>query len=262
MKDLMEKHKIQNKKKEGGEKDRLLDLLIHDLTGPLSIASTSANSLLQKAGHYGSLNDQQKRILERILRNVQKSQTLIQEMIEIFHSEEKIFQKDFFSVEKTLRESLLDVLEMNFPHLVEKLRIAVNQEEFQNLLVPQGIFIEITGKYSESLFCHDQRKIQQILRNLLSNAIKFRRHKVNVAVSGEKQLMIMVEDDGIGISQEDQEFVFERFVRVNRKRYPFVPGLGLGLTGVKSLVEAMEGEIKLVSREGSGTRFIVQIPAL
>jgi len=49
-------------------------------------------------------------------------------------------------------------------------------------------------------------------------------------------------------------------VRVNEKKLPYVPGLGLGLTGVKTLVEAMGGEIKLESQEGCGTRFIVRIP--
>ena len=70
----------------------------------------------------------------------------------------------------------------------------------------------------------------------------------------------MVEDDGIGIPLEDQEIIFKRFVRVNEKKLPHVSGLGLGLTGVKTLVEAMGGEITLESQEGCGTRFIVRIP--
>jgi signal transduction histidine kinase len=86
-----------------GERERLFDLLIHDLREPLAIVSTSTSSLLKKGNQAGSLAEDQKRGLERILRNVQKAQNLLQEMIEIFHSEEGLFQKEFFSVEKTLR---------------------------------------------------------------------------------------------------------------------------------------------------------------
>jgi signal transduction histidine kinase len=260
------KNKIEKEKpldrKNMNEKERLFDLLIHDLTSPLSIASTSTANLLHKSARYGPLTDSQKRILDRILRNVHKAQILLQEMIEIFRSEEGIFQKEFFSIEKTLRESLLDVLEVSAPNVVEKLRQTTNLRDFQQLLEPHGIFIEITGEYCKSSFCHDPTKIQQILRNLLSNAMKYRRKRVNVSISGEMDILILVADDGIGIPLEEQEAIFERFVRLNDKKRPYVPGLGLGLTGVKALVEAMKGEITLVSREGLGTRFTVKIPPL
>jgi signal transduction histidine kinase len=244
------------------EKERLFDLLIHDLTSPLSIASTSTASLLHKAERYGPLTDSQKKVLERILRNVHRAQTLLQEMIEIFRSDEGIFQKEFFSIERILRESLLDVLEVLASNVVEKLCQTTNLRDFQRLLEPHGIFVEITGRYCNSSFCHDPAKIQQILRNLLSNALKYRRKRMDVSISGEMDILIMVSDDGIGIPLEEQEAIFERFVRLNDKKRPYVPGLGLGLTGVKALVEAMKGEITIVSREGLGTRFTVTIPPL
>ena len=60
----------------------------------------------------------------------------------------------------------------------------------------------------------------------------------------------------------EQELIFERFVRLNDEKRPDVPGLGLGLTGVKALVQAMDGEIKLTSAEGAGTKFMVRIPPI
>jgi signal transduction histidine kinase len=244
------------------DKERLFDLLIHDLTSPLSIVSTSTANLLQKAERYGPLTDPQKKILQRILRNVYRAQTLLREMIEIFRSEEGIFQKEFFLVENILRESLLDVLEVSFPAVAEKLHGKTNLRDFKQLLEPHGIFLGITGRYCKSLFCHDPAKIQQILRNLLSNAVKYRRKRVEVSISGDTSLHILVGDDGIGIPLEEQEAIFERFVRLNDEKRTYVPGLGLGLTGVKALVEAMRGEITLVSHEGGGTRFTVKIPPL
>jgi len=249
---------------EGGtdEKARLFDLLIHDLTGPLSIISTSTTNLLRRADRYGSLTDQQKPIVERILRNAHKAQTLLQEMIEIFRSEEGIFQKELFFLEKVINESLLDVLEISAPNVAETLCQAKSKEEFQRCLKEHGIFIEMTGEYCRSPFCHDQKKVEQILRNLVSNAIKYRRERMAVSINGDLDLLISVEDDGRGIPQAGQEIIFSRFVRLKDKEHPDVPGLGLGLTGVKTLIEAMRGEITLESREGIGTRFTVRIPPL
>jgi signal transduction histidine kinase len=258
---LLEKGKPTDSKKASG-KGPLLDLLIHDLTGPLSVVSTSAAALLQRENRYGPFTDQQRRIIERILRNVRKAQTLLNEMIEISRGEEGIFQKEFFPVEGILKESLIDVLEVHDPQMVEKLSGAESLGESRPLLETHGIFITITGKYCQSPFCHDHKKVQQILRNLFSNAMKYRRTRVEVCISGESDLCISFEDDGVGIPQEEQEAIFNRFVRLKDKRQVGIPGLGLGLTGVKALLEAMKGDITVASREGTGARFVVRIPPL
>jgi signal transduction histidine kinase len=258
-KTIKEKEKALDSTKDS-EKERLFDLLIHDITGPLSIVATSASNLVEKADRYGPLTDSQIRLANRILRNAHRAQNLIQEMIEILRSEEGLFQKENFSIEKTLEDSLLDVLEITIPHAVEKLCHVENHEAFRHGLEEHGIFVEITGKYCNAPFCHDQKKIQQILRNLISNAMKYRRERMEVKISGEVDLFVSIEDDGIGISLENQEVIFKRFVRLNDEKYARVSGLGLGLTGVKTLVEAMGGEITLESRKGMGTRFMVRIP--
>ena len=83
-----------------------------------------------------------------------------------------------------------------------------------------------------------------------------------MSVRGDVHLLVSVEDDGRGIPEGEQKTVFERFVRLKDKEQPYMPGLGLGLSGVKALVEAMGGNISLQSREGAGTRFSVDIPPL
>ncbi len=258
-KNIKEKEKPLDRK-QTNEKERLFDLLIHDLTGPLSIAFTSTVNLLNKAERYGPLSESQQRVLERVQRNVQKAQNLLQEMVEILRSEEGLFQKDFFLIEKTVQDSLFDALEMSTPHAVEKLCLVQSHEEFRGCLKEYGIDIEITGKYCKSPFCHDQKKIRQILRNLIGNALKYRKEHMGVIISGDTDMIVLIEDDGMGIPLADQEAIFKRFVRLNDDRHPHVPGLGLGLTGVKALVEAMGGEITLESREGVGTRFMLRIP--
>ena len=261
----MWKGKQKQKKKPGEkpcEKEQLFELLIHDLTGPLSVISVSTASLLGATDRNGSLTERQKSTLDRILRNVNRSQALLHEMIEILRSEEGLFRKEPFPVDKILKESILLVLEVDSRKTVEKLAREKNMKRFCEMLEPYGIFLEITGKYSRSSFSHDPGKVQQILRNLMSNALKHRRKRVDVSISGDTDLLVSVEDDGPGIPDKDQKSIFQRFVRLKNKEHPYVPGLGLGLSGVKALVEAMGGKITLVSREGGGTRFSVSIPPL
>lgn len=241
-------------------KERLFDLFIHDLRGPLSIAWTSVNNLLHKSERYGPLTHQQKRVLERSLRNIRKSQTLLQEMIEIMLSEEKLFNKQTFSVQEALKDSLLEAMESILPDEVEKFADLQRDEEFQKMLKAHGIMVEFTGKYCTSPFCHDPNKFRQILINLMSNALKYKRRCMNVSVCGEDDLFVSVEDDGPGIPLGKEEAIFERFFQFNEKKKPEVPGLGLGLIGVKVLAEAMGGEIRFVSLKGAGTCFTIRIP--
>jgi len=263
-----EKNQIINRKGNNHEDKgmdvrwRLFDLFIHDLTPSLSIVSSSAANLLHKTDQFGPLTDKQSRIVERILRNAHKAQTLLQEMIEILRCEEGLFQKESFSIETSLKESIMDAMEVSAPQIMEELGCAKDQEEFQKILKSHGIFFQITGKYCQTPFSHDPRKIQQIFRNLVSNALKYRREKIILTVSGETDLLVQVEDDGRGIPPEKQATIFERFVRLPDRKHPEVPGLGLGLAGVRTLVQAMGGEITVVSREGLGARFTVRIPPL
>lgn len=243
-------------------KDRLIELLIHDLTGPLAIASTSTASLINRMDHYGALNDKQRRLAERTLRNIRKTQVLLQEMVEVFQSEEGLFKCEFFRIEEIVKGALMDVLEGADPQLTERLHGEKAFEEWKKVVRPQGISIEIDGKYRHSPFCHDPKKVRQVLRNLISNAWKYRSEKMHVMVRGDQDLILSVINDGVVIPPEAQEEVFKRFVRLNDRARPDVPGLGLGLTGVKALVDAMGGDVSLASNEESGTCFTVRIPAI
>lgn len=244
------------------KKEPLIDLLIHDLTGPLSIVLTGVNNLLHKEGRYGPITDLQRQTLERILRNSQKAQDFLHEMIEVYRSEEGLFRKEQCLVKKILRESLLDAMELIDPQSAEKLSCTVNEEGFEKALESCMVIIEITGKYRNSPFLHDQKKVQQILRNLITNALKYRRTRMKVSISGDSELIISVEDDGPGIPQAKREYIFKRFLSSEDKEQGDIQGLGFGLSCVKVLVENMGGEIKIKSMEGVGTRLTVRIPPI
>ncbi|MDJ0787289.1 MAG: ATP-binding protein [Myxococcota bacterium] len=110
----------------------------------------------------------------------------------------------------------------------------------------------------------DRRALEQVFENLLDNAAKYTdpggRVRIRMSPDGDR-VRIEISDTGIGIPEEDQTRVFERFYRVNKVRSRDLGGTGLGLAIVKHLVQAIEGEIFLDSREGKGTTFSILLPA-
>jgi signal transduction histidine kinase len=156
-----------------GTREQLIDLIIHDLTGPLSVISSTVSSLLEKEERYGPLAERQRSGLERILRNSRKAEILLQEMLEIARSEDGVFQAASFPVEQALREALLDVLENSGMTGLEDLRRARGWEAFQRAIEIHGFLVEVTGRYARDPFFHDWRKVRQVMRNLLSNALKW-----------------------------------------------------------------------------------------
>lgn len=113
----------------------------------------------------------------------------------------------------------------------------------------------------------DRQRIQQVLNCLLSNAIKFTAEggvRVKVAAlddaEGRVKLRIAVVDSGIGISDKDKNKLFVRFSQIDGSDTRKYGGTGLGLVITKQIVELMNGEITVQSKEGIGSTFIVEIP--
>jgi signal transduction histidine kinase len=109
----------------------------------------------------------------------------------------------------------------------------------------------------------DPLRIDQVVNNLVSNAIKYspRGGIVRVAVTGNPhEVVISIADQGIGISAEDQQHLFEPFRRLGPSKQT-VPGLGLGLFVVSRIVEAHGGRIEVESRPSRGATFRVHLPA-
>jgi len=109
----------------------------------------------------------------------------------------------------------------------------------------------------------DQNRFTQILINLLANAEKFSSQdgKIEINVTHEKnQMKLAIKDNGIGIPSHELPYIFERFYRTDKSRSRETGGIGLGLTIVKELVEAHDGEIKVASKKGKGTTFTCYFP--
>ena len=103
---------------------------------------------------------------------------------------------------------------------------------------------------------------RMVLSNLLSNGIKYTREGgVDLSLSvGASRAVLRVEDTGIGIPKQDIPRMFEEFFRASNVRAGPIRGTGVGLGGVRELVNRFGGEIELASEEGKGTAFTTRFP--
>lgn len=133
--------------------------------------------------------------------------------------------------------------------------------QFSNLAKSKNIKIEYEKK-NINLYC-DKDKITQALVNILSNAIRYSNEGSTIFIEEKlkyNKVIISIEDQGIGISEEDLKYVFERFYRADKSRTRATGGTGIGLTIVKSIVSSHGGEVKLESKLGEGSKFTIILP--
>ncbi len=108
----------------------------------------------------------------------------------------------------------------------------------------------------------DKEKFNQIISNLLSNSLRYLNKDGKVIVTlkrVENSVILSINDNGIGIKEEDLKNIFNRFYRADISRNKLTGGTGLGLAIVKSIVEAHDGQIKVKSQYGFGTEFIITL---
>jgi len=111
----------------------------------------------------------------------------------------------------------------------------------------------------------DRDAISQVVLNLIDNAVKYSTEVKNVVVRTMEQdgsIIIEVSDSGIGIPRSEHKRIFEKFYRVNTGSVHNTKGSGLGLAVVKHIVEAHQGQVRVESGPGKGSRFTVMIPAV
>ena len=129
------------------------------------------------------------------------------------------------------------------------------------------LMLEFNGNIPDVLV-GDEYRLERILINLVSNAIKFTQQGyVKIFVNfvdklSKNQVIIsfIIKDSGIGIPQEKQDFIYEKFTRLSPSNKGIYKGIGLGLRIVKKFIEDMEGEIELKSELGKGSIFICNLP--
>lgn len=235
-------HRALKKERELGDlKSRFVTLASHEFRTPLSTILSSA-SLISK---YVKDDEDPKR---------QKHVNRIKEAV----SNMRDILEDFLSLGK-LEEGQVEV-NMEFlsnKELKDELHRVVNSME---QLRKPGQNINFDCAIVDSVKV-DKKLMANILSNLLSNAIKFSPENSTIQLRCEKKEQVfhfVVKDSGIGISEEDQQHLFERFFRAHNASN--IQGTGLGLNIVAKYLELMGGKIRCESSLNEGTTFIIEIP--
>lgn len=167
----------------------------------------------------------------------------------------------FLSAEIEAGESPLSVVSVNINSLVDSIL-----DSFKKRMDRKGITLVWDNSITESkIFKTDSEKLHLIVSNLIANAIQFNNQGGKVEVCSQfknDELMICVRDTGIGISEENQAEIFDRFHQIEEGSTKTYGGHGLGLSITKALLEIIEGRIELESEVGKGSCFTIFIKEL
>lgn len=142
--------------------------------------------------------------------------------------------------------------------------LSVIFEEFKFRMEKKSLKVENRTSGKSFIVLGDKDKIHQVFVNLIDNAIKFNKPEGKIVVFADQKfegVEVTIEDTGIGISEEFQRRVFERFFRADKARSKEMGGTGLGLSIVKHIMEAHGGSATCRSVPGQGSRFSVFFPS-
>ena len=222
------------------EKDGIIGIMAHDLRGPLN----NIQGLSQLIESNENLDDEQKTYIGYIHKSVRNGNSLITNLL---------FMSNVNHPEKTIE--LKDIELSEFIEEWEKSYISRLDEKNQELRK----FID-----KKPLLIHsDQKLVTRIFDNLMTNAIKFsnKGNKIDLSVkSSNDSIMISFKDYGPGMSEADKNKAFKMFQKLSARPTDGESSHGLGLAIIKTLVEKLEGSIKIESELGQGTAFIIRLP--
>ena len=231
-------------------KSNFLANMSHELRTPLNTIIGFSEVLQDKM--FGSLNAKQETFVANILNSGRHLLSLINDILDISKVEASKMELEL------QRINLEDLCQGTVAMFGEKAR--KHHVELSYAMDPSMDGVAVVA---------DGRKIKQILYNLVDNGIKFNRPLGSVSITVRKAsanikpcaVQIVVEDNGIGIAQEDQKKMFLPFSQVAQSYYDKqTEGTGLGLALTKHLVELHGGTISLRSEIGKGCRFTVNLP--
>jgi two-component system sensor histidine kinase VicK len=238
--DTSRKASIFNMQKVNGWKNANLEILSHDLRGPIGVVKMLTTVIGKKLPDNPELQKLTNTILEISQRNIDLIQTLL---------------KNEF-----LATAAVDISKERLDVVWE-----INQAMDIYLKAQKNIKKQIQFTHShENIFAEvDSMKFLQIINNLVSNAIKFTDDGGFIKVHLEKletTFLITVEDNGIGIPKSLQPILFEKYTKAGRKGIEGEESVGLGMWIVRTLTEDHDGKVWFESDAKKGSKFYVEIP--
>jgi len=233
------------------EKNEFISYISHELKNPLTVIKGYADIL--RKGMAGKINNEQLDFLSTITHNVRQMSTFITDLSDQSRIETKSIRL-VFEV-SSVREVINEVL-----------------HTYENQIHEKSLDVHLQAeKDIPDVWC-DRLRLIQILSNLVSNAIKYTPEGGKIKIGAKyainqwdekgaaEVVHFWVEDNGFGISEEDQKHLFEKFFRGTRKQITKLPGSGLGLRISKTLTEMMGGVMWFESMEGEGSTFHFTMP--
>jgi two-component system, OmpR family, phosphate regulon sensor histidine kinase PhoR len=215
----------------------------HELRAPLT--SIEGYLELLSEGEAGPITPEQRHMLTTVDRGAARLRNLIDDVFTLAQLESRAFGSATKPV--NMSEVIAGAVEAVRPEVsAAKLTLASTSQD--------GLVVE-----------GDVGELDRVLTNLLSNSVKYTPEGGRIEVSAKAEngsAIVQVSDTGIGIPQADQGELFERFFRASNARQRSIPGTGLGLAIVRTIVTNHGGEVRLQSREETGTTFTVRLPLL
>jgi GAF domain-containing protein/nitrogen-specific signal transduction histidine kinase len=229
-------------------KSEFVATVSHELRTPMTSIRGYTDVLLMGAA--GAMNENQTHFLNIIKSNTERLNILVNDLLDVSRIE---------SGRVTLSPQALDLREIAEDVIEDVLRRS--QEENK----PMGLSLDVPQKLP--FVYGDVERVRQIMANLVFNAYHYTPENGTIKVhiqplNGSHEVQVDVEDNGVGISLEDQERVFQRFYRGEHPLVLATPGTGLGLSIVKQIVEMHNGRIWMKSSgiPGEGSTFSFTLP--
>lgn len=222
-------------------KNDIINNITHELKTPVATVSI----VLESLENFGARNDAKVR--------KEYLQIAKNELKRLTGMADNILRSSVLGLSSTQNFKEIDLSEI-LEEQLQSLRPLLESKHFELLLEEKGNHFKIMG---------NKEQVGLVIFNLLDNAIKYSRERFYLKIKlleEDNQLILKVEDKGIGIPEEFQKDVFEKFIRVPQENLHDVKGYGLGLAQVKEIVHLHKGKISLKSQFGHGSQFTVQFP--
>jgi two-component system, OmpR family, sensor histidine kinase VicK len=238
----LQKHYNDTIKKYSDKKNAILNILSHDLAGPLAMIynlSTVVQEDLRSKG-----NEEMHQLIGLIERSSKQAMQLVQDFIK---------QEFLESAAVELVRERVDLVQA-ISGLIEEYQLnpLIVGKTFHFLPSRPNIYLDL-----------DEPKFIQVINNLISNALKFTPDGGEITLTLEEKeasILLRIADTGIGIPQKYQATLFDKFTPARRIGLKGEPSVGLGMSLIKTIVEWHQGKIWFESQENSGTTFYIEIP--
>ena len=227
------------------QRENFVSCLTHDLRTPLVAANRMLDLIAQEA--FGDVTCEQKEAIASIVSSNHNMLEMLNTLLETHHYE--------------LGQKILSFIPVDLQQLVSEV-----VAELKPLAIEKNIELRYDAESHISQIQGDRLELRRVITNLIGNAIKFTdTGSVTISLSqNDSEVLVRVEDTGIGISPEDRQAIFQRYHQGNHRR----SGKGLGLYLCQQIINAHQGKITVHSRReslrdaqpGKGTTFAVSLP--